>query len=118
MLGHLEQKIMNVLWGSQIPLKPAQVKFALKCDLAYTTVMTVLKRLADKGYLNRDKMGKVFLYSPKVAKNEYVSNDLNNLFENIINSYGHLAISQFVDSVSLKRSDLELLNNYLQKKRK
>jgi predicted transcriptional regulator len=44
------------------PLTPAQVHEALDADLAYTTVMTVMARLHDKGVLSRQRSGRSFAY--------------------------------------------------------
>jgi predicted transcriptional regulator len=115
LLGELEQKVMSVLWNARRPLKPAEVQNRLNWSLAYTTVMTVLKRLSDKGILGRKKQGKVYFYFPRLEKGDYVSTKLNDLFENIINTYGHLAISQFVDNLKENPSDLEILRRYLDK---
>jgi predicted transcriptional regulator len=117
LLGELEQKVMNILWAAPKALKPAEVKLQLHCNLAYTTIMTVLKRLTDKKILKRTKMGKVYFYTPIVAKTAYAKNDLRSFFGNIINSYGDLAISQFVDSVKAKPEDLQMLKKYLEDKK-
>ena len=49
-LGRLEAEVMAVLWRSDVPLLVRQVAAALNSDraepLAYTTVMTVMSRLA------------------------------------------------------------------------
>jgi predicted transcriptional regulator len=50
-LGELEQKVMDIMWAREDSLKPAEVLESLNSDLAYTTVMTILKRLSDKGLL-------------------------------------------------------------------
>ena len=68
LLGGLEQKIMDVLWLSSVPLKPADVKEKIAGDSAYTTIMTVLKRMADKKLLSRKKISNVFVYAPLTDK--------------------------------------------------
>ena len=70
-LPELELEVMKVLWRRdeatvaevQEELKPAR-------PLAYTTVMTVLDRLARKGAADRDKQGRGYLYRPAVSKQE------------------------------------------------
>jgi Predicted transcriptional regulator len=46
------------------PLTPAQVLAELGADLAYTTVMTTLARLHEKGVLTRERVGRAFAYAP------------------------------------------------------
>ena len=95
LLGGLEQKIMDVLWESNKPLKPAQVKAAIVGDSAYTTIMTVLKRMSDKKLLSRKKVGNVYLYAPLTDKKTYACNCLDHLFEHLISTYGHEAVASF-----------------------
>ena len=95
LLGGLEQKIMDVLWESQVPLKPAQVKEKIDGSPAYTTIMTVLKRMADKKILSRKKIGNVFVYSPVSDKKTYACYCLDHLFEHVLNNYGSDAVVSF-----------------------
>lgn len=44
---------------------------------AYTTVQTVLNRLAERGLLRRQRVGKVIYYSPRISEAEYVSRSLS-----------------------------------------
>lgn len=67
-LGELEQLIMSVLWRSRSPLLVREVQEGLKAyqrDLAYTTVMTVMDRLAKKGVLERELDGRAWRYRPR-----------------------------------------------------
>src|SRR3989339_1255591 len=113
LLGPLEQQIMDVLWTSVEPLKPSDVLRRLAGDHAYTTVMTVLTRLADKKLICRDLQGKAYFYPPCQTKNEFIKNHLSDIFSGLVNSYGGLAISQFVESLkATDSSDLDLLKQY------
>jgi predicted transcriptional regulator len=60
--GGLEQQVLAALAGAPGPLTPAQVRERLDGDLAYTTVMTVLARLATKGLLARTRTGRAYTY--------------------------------------------------------
>jgi predicted transcriptional regulator len=81
---------MEVLWASPKPLKPADVKKTLKGRLAYTTIMTVLSRMAEKKIVRRKLSGKVYLYSPIENKDKYVSACFKDLFDRMYISYGSL----------------------------
>ena len=69
-LGELEAAVLSALWGSADPLSVREVLARVKRRpaLAYTTVLTVLDRLHEKGLVAREKQGKAFLYRPRVAK--------------------------------------------------
>lgn len=90
LLGNLEQQIMDILWHSNRPLKPAEVKSQLSTDYAYTTIMTILKRLTDKKILERQAQGKYFLYYPAISKKTHATQTLDHLLSRLLDSYGSL----------------------------
>ena len=59
---------------------PAEVQAAVGGDLAYTTVMTILVRLHEKGVIERTKVGRAFAYRPVVAETEVVAEQVRRLF--------------------------------------
>jgi predicted transcriptional regulator len=61
--GTLERDIRRVLLDSEQPRTPAQVRAALPEALAYTTVMTVLARMHDKGEVTRHSAGRGYAYA-------------------------------------------------------
>jgi predicted transcriptional regulator len=60
--GSLEQEVIATLGASAEAMTPAQVRETMGEHLAYTTVMTVLGRLYDKGLVNRERSGRAFAY--------------------------------------------------------
>ncbi|MQA83782.1 MAG: BlaI/MecI/CopY family transcriptional regulator [Streptosporangiales bacterium] len=74
-LGYLERTVMNVLWERGEPLTARDVGRALAGDrdLAHTTVMTVLDRLAKKGLLARQRDGRAWRYRPAASRETYVA---------------------------------------------
>jgi predicted transcriptional regulator len=61
--GTLETEVLATLWASDQPLTPRQVQEELGQGLAYTTVMTALSRLHDKGVVTRQKAGRAYAYT-------------------------------------------------------
>jgi predicted transcriptional regulator len=64
--GELEHAVMSILWSRPNALSVREVHDLLVVDrdLAYTTVMTVLDRLAKKGLATRNLDGRAWLYRP------------------------------------------------------
>lgn len=60
--GALEAEILATLGAAAGPMTPRQVQRELGDDLAYTTVMTTLVRLHDKGALTRTPSGRSYNY--------------------------------------------------------
>jgi predicted transcriptional regulator len=78
-LGELERTVMEVLWArvdaGQGAATAREVGRALAGDrdLAHTTVMTVLDRLAKKGFLQRERDGRAWRYRPVASREGYVA---------------------------------------------
>ena len=73
-LGSLEAKIMRVLWDRADRFLPVRkVLELLDDDLAYTTVMTVMNRLYEKGMLRRRREGRAWSYRPSTSREAYAA---------------------------------------------
>ena len=73
-LGDLERAIMEVLWQTESSLTVRQVSNGLtQRNLAHTTVMTVLDRLAKKGFARRERDGRAWRYRPAATREAYVA---------------------------------------------
>ncbi|HLQ55619.1 MAG TPA: BlaI/MecI/CopY family transcriptional regulator [Streptosporangiaceae bacterium] len=98
-LGELERAIMDVLWETPEPLTVRQVSGQLTArDLAHTTVMTVLDRLAKKGFARRERDGRAWRYRAAETREAYVTE----LMLNALDQTGdrQAALARFVRSVS------------------
>jgi predicted transcriptional regulator len=73
-LGELERAVMRALWDADRPLtvREVQARVRRRPALAYTTVLTVLDRLHDKQFVQRDKDGRAFRYRPRIGEAEWV----------------------------------------------
>jgi predicted transcriptional regulator len=98
-LGELERAIMDVLWESPDPLTVRQVSGRLtERDLAHTTVMTVLDRLAKKGFARRQRDGRAWRYRAAETREAYVTELMLNALEQTGDR--HAALARFARSVS------------------
>ena len=70
-----------------------------KTDSAYTTVMTVMTRLAEKGLLSRAARGRAYVYRPKLTKQEYAEALSRSRVRSLIDDFGELAIAQFAEEL-------------------
>ena len=79
--GELENAVLAAFWAAPAPLVPAEVQAAVGDDLAYTTVMTILVRLHDKGIIERAKVGRAYAYRPVVAEADVVAEQIRRLLD-------------------------------------
>src|ERR1700753_353385 len=71
-LGDLEREVMTQLWAAGEPLTVRAVHERLSHDrdLAYTTVMTLLDRLAKRGVVKQEKADRAYRYWPAQTREE------------------------------------------------
>ncbi len=69
-LGPLESRVMDVVWGGRAELSVREVHGTLGGTVAYTTVMTTLDRLFKKGLLARRRQGRAFLYAATASREQ------------------------------------------------
>lgn len=75
--GELQEKVMRILWNlGSGTVDDVRNGLPEKQRGAYTTVQTVLNRLADRGLLVRERRGKAFAYRPLIGEADYLSNSL------------------------------------------
>jgi len=79
--GELENAVLTALWAASGPLVPAEVQAAVGDELAYTTVMTILVSLHDKGIIERSKVGRAYAYRPVVAEADVVAEQVRRLLD-------------------------------------
>lgn len=109
-LGSLERRTMDEVW-SQKEVSVRQVEVAFDEIVAYTTVMTTLDRLYKKGFLNRRKAGRAFLYSPRFTPEELERGLAEDVIGSLLDSkIEHIepVLACIVDAVSDR--DRELLD--------
>ena len=79
--GELEQRVMELLWQSRTPQSVGDVHALLskERELAYTTVMTVLDRLAKKGLVERELVARAWRYRPASSQAEVIAREMGAL---------------------------------------
>lgn len=93
--GPLEGEIMEAVWRADRAVSVREVVEALNAGraepLAYTTVMTVMNRLAEKQALARSPAGRSYLYEATATDPAGIA------VKNVIRTYGDEAVAHFVD---------------------
>lgn len=81
-LGTTESELMKLAWEKKsLTVKKAMFFLGSKSTRAYTTVMTVLNRLAKKGLLTRQKTGRSYTYIPTCDEQTFLKNQVNVVME-------------------------------------
>jgi len=101
-LGETEMEVLHHVWDlGEATVADVRERILADRDVAYTTVMTVLKKLAEKGYLTYHKEGRSYVYAPAQAPDEVQHSLLRRLMEKVF----HGSPSALVQTL-VKREDL------------
>ena len=111
-LGDRELDVMGVLWdlGSGTV---AEVRDRLPADLAYTTVLTILRNLEAKELVSHVAEGKAHRYYPKVARRAAARSALTRLVDKLFHGSPEQLIAQLVEDESLSADDMRRLRKLL-----
>lgn len=108
-LGPLERRIMTELWNDG-PCSVAQMVESLNAaserKLAYTTVMTILVRLHEKGYVTRQASGRSYVYAPAMDEASLTASVGRRELSRLIQRYGAASVAQFAEDLTAADSDL------------
>ncbi|MFE5036094.1 BlaI/MecI/CopY family transcriptional regulator [Streptomyces sp. NPDC056683] len=107
--GELESGVLAALWAASEPLTARRVQERLPGDLAYTTVLTILSRLHDKGMLVRQRAGRGYAYAPVRDEASDTAQRMHTLLER--GSDREAVLSRFVSELSAE--DEQLLQRLL-----
>jgi predicted transcriptional regulator len=88
-LGPLEKEILKISWTSKIVcVRHILDQLPKNLKPAYTTVMTIMNRMVDKGILKKEKQTKTCYYQTTQNKNEFLASLIKKQITTVINQYG------------------------------
>lgn len=120
-LGKLERAVMEEAW-SRGSVSAGEVYRAFGEKIAYTTLMTTLDRLFKKGLLDRRRVGRPFLYAPRVTREEFERGVAEDVIADLLERGGGGAeplLACIVETVSERdRELLDKLYKLVQEKRR
>ncbi len=100
-LGELESEIMEIIWRRQDATSVKDVAEILgkRRKIAYTTVMTIMARLVEKGVLVRHLRGASYLYKPKVTKEQFIARAVHGIFSSAVSTLGEEVLAHFIKEI-------------------
>ena len=114
-LSQTEEELMEHIWK----LEKAFMQDLLECypepKPAPTTIATLLKRMADKGFVGYEQKGRSREYFALVSKDDYFSKHVNGLIKKFFNNSAAQFASFFTKETNLSTSELEELKAIVEK---
>lgn len=112
LLGSLEQKVMAVLWQiGQGTVRDVLDHLTGDRRPAYTTLMTIMVRLHDKGLLRRTLKGNAYVYEPAFSKEGFLEEASRKAVREVLDRFGDLAVARFVEEAHLSPEKLRQLRD-------
>lgn len=119
-LHELEASIMDIVWArglARFCVSDVLTVLERNREIAYTTVMTTLSRLHDKGLLVRDRDGKRYLYSPKLSREQFLASTAREVLDGALDE--HQALAMLVEKVSASSAaELDELEELIRRRRR
>jgi predicted transcriptional regulator len=108
LLGPLEVRIMRIIWQQErVTVKQVHGQLAPQHDIAYTTVMTTMSRLAEKGILSRQRQGLAYFYAPAISEDAFVARMVDQVISSLLRdfpSYVARSLETWLEPASTTRS--------------
>jgi len=120
-LGPLETSIIEVMWGSKQPLTVRDVyeKLRRRKRIAYTTVMTTMDRLYEKGLLDRrvekGRGGVLYVYWPKFEEHSFKKSAVHEVLNSLMENFGDIVASYLVERLSSDEKEFKDFKEKLEK---
>ena len=114
-----EWKILEVLWD-RCPRSVAEITKTLEPETGWTrhTVITLLKRMQEKGSVTVDETGAVKQYSPLVGRDDASAEQTKKLLSRVFGGKASLLISNLVDSGEMSVGEIAEIVEMLRKEGK
>lgn len=111
-----ELEIMQVVWQKEPPVSRIEIEETMKGDhtLAATTILTLLTRLCEKGFLQMEKQGRANAYTPLISQKAYLASESRNLLDKLYGGSIKTFANALCDS-GISKDELKELRELLEK---
>jgi predicted transcriptional regulator len=119
-LGPLEDEIMQVVWDrGEVTVRDVHDALRARRPIAYTTVMTTLGRLSDKGLLKRTEDQPAHRYSPLLTRDQYARSTVKSVVDWLIGHFPDPAVAYLIDRAENEDEDvIERLREVIDQRKK
>ena len=109
-----ELELMQIIWKLDSPVSRTDIEKNLpeNHQLAATTILTLLTRLAEKDFLKVEKQGKTNLYTPLVTEKDYLAGESRNILNRLYGGSLKAFAMSLVDS-GVSKEEIDELRKML-----
>ena len=115
-LPDAEQEVMQAIWACTAPVARTNIEEILfpEHPMAMTTLLTMLTRLAEKGFISIEKQGRRSLYTPLISQEDYLAAQSKTFFEKLCGRNISTFAAALCDS-GLTREEIAELRSLLER---
>ena len=110
-----ELDVMQVLWERGASTV-AEVREAIADEMAYTTVLTYLRRMEEKGYVAHEEEGRAHRYRPLIERQEVRESALQRLTRRLFDGSTEMVLSYLVSDRKLSEAELRRLRELVDRR--
>ena len=107
-----ELEVMSILWRLGAATV-AEVRAELEQDLAYTSVLSALQTLEEKGYVRHEAEGRAYRYMATIGAERAGGSAIARIRDAIFHGSAEKMFAQFVSDRKLSRAELERMRGLL-----
>ncbi len=110
-----ELDIMLIIWDAGEPVSRSYIEKRIneKKNLATTTILSLLSRLIDKGFVHSEKQGKSNIYSALVPENNYIQSEGKSMLEKLYGNSLKNFVASLYDGKRVDQAELSELRAFL-----
>lgn len=113
-LPDAELAIMQALWSAEGPLTRPELETALaEQNWASTTLLALLSRLENKGFIAREKQGRGYLYNAAITRREYLPVESRSALGRMFAGSARNLVAAMAETDTLTREDITELEELL-----
>lgn len=114
-----ELEILKVLWeNGSLTVREVMNHLNQVRERSYTTIMTLMNMMAEKGYLVRHPEGRAFRYEPADPQKKTLSGLASDLVDRAFEGSASALVSHFLEQKKLSRSELDAIRELIEKDKK
>ena len=113
-----ELEIMKIVWRREaVTVRDVYEELRERRSIAYTTVMSGMKTLEQKGYLKANQHDRAYLYRPAQPKNQVIKGMVREFVERVFNGSARPLVVHLLEDDRLTESDLREISRMMGKKK-
>lgn len=118
-LPDAELEVMKAIWDNTPPMSTNDVMKVISNEKNWniSTLLTLLSRLIDRGFLSSEKRGRERIYYPQVEREEYMEYETKNFIKKLHKNSFMSLVNTLYDNNDLTEQDIDELSQWLEEKK-